>query len=149
MSKDRKLGIGTVLIGLVICVYSQLINVKVELNEPGPRLFPLIAGLGILACGIGIYLTAAKSSEDKIFLDKDGFRRLGISLLILVGYTILLNIAGFVIATPVAVVAMSRLFSQKKYNYVVGAAVGLITTGVVYGLFSAAFNLPLPRGILF
>ena len=49
MGKNKVLGMGALVFGLAVTIYSQLINVRVELNEPGPRLFPLIAGLGILA----------------------------------------------------------------------------------------------------
>lgn len=149
MSKDKKLGLGAMLLGLAISIYSQMIQVRVELNEPGPRLFPLIAGIGILLSGVGIFCTAAAKEQEKVFLGKDGLKRLAVSMAVLVLYALALKLVGFVPATPFAVVALSRVFSQKKYNYVIGAVVGIVTTAVLYGLFSAAFHLNLPSGILF
>lgn len=149
MGKNKVLGMGALVFGLAVTIYSQLINVRVELNEPGPRLFPLIAGLGILACGIGILITERKNQEKEPFLDGKGKKRLAVTMVILAAYGIGLNYLGFILSTPLAVFGLSRYFCEKKYNYVIGVIVAVATTALLHVIFTSLFRLSLPKGILF
>lgn len=149
MHKNRIIGLCSVIVGIVIAIYAMTIRTKIELTEPGPRMFPLIAGIGIAVCGLGIFITEYNKREEKPFLDKAGWRRCGISAAVLLVYALLLNYFGFVAATPLAVLALSRVFSQKKFNWLIGVTVAVISTGVIYYVFTGAFHLPLPAGKLF
>lgn len=151
MSKDRKIGLGAFTIGLAVFIYSFFINVRVALNEPGPRLFPRISGVILIISGIGLFLTAKKDDPDaKPFLGgKEGLLNLGKAFGILLCYGILLNFLGFIIPTPFFILAVSRLFSNKKYNWVTGVIVAVVTTAILYLIFTRGFNLQLPRGMLF
>lgn len=149
MHKGRIIGAGYALLGLAVIVYSMGITTRMELNEPGPSVFPLLAGVGILICGIGIFLTEYRRQEAKPFLDKEGWRRYGISMVILFAYCLGLQVLGFLPATPLAILALSRLFSQKKFNWIIGIVVSLISTAVIYYIFVSLFHLPLPDGMLF
>lgn len=149
MHKNRAIGFCSVLVGIVIAVYAMTIQTRIELTEPGPRAFPLIAGLGIAVCGIGILATEFHKVEDKPFLDKAGWKRYGMSAGILVCYCLLMGLFGFVLSTPLAILAFSRLFSQKKYNWLIGVLVSAVSTGLIYYIFTVVFHLPLPSGMLF
>lgn len=149
MHKNRAIGVCSILVGVVIAIYAMTIQTRIELTEPGPRAFPLIAGLGIAVCGIGILATEFHKAEDKPFLDKAGWKRYGISAAILIGYCLLMGLFGFLPATPLAILAFSRLFSQKKYNWLIGVLVSVISTGLIYYIFTVVFHLPLPAGMLF
>lgn len=146
--KDFTIGIGSCLIGAAILIYSFFIRISVELSEPGPRLFPRIAGVIFIICGIGIIAAALKETgKSEEFLGKEGSKKLGIALLVCFIYWAALKVLGFIIATPFAIIALSRIFSSKKYNYVLGIAVGIIATALLYSVFSIAFHLPLPAGM--
>ncbi len=149
MYKGRIIGAGYALLGLAVIVYSMGITTRMELNEPGPSVFPLLAGVGILICGIGIFLTEYRKQSDKPFLDKNGWKRYGISMVILFAYCLGLGVLGFLPSTPLAILALSRLFSQKKFNWIMGIVVSLLSTAVIYYIFASLFHLPLPDGMLF
>ena len=149
MHKSRVIGFCSVLVGIVIAVYAMTIQARIELTEPGPRAFPLIAGLGIAACGVGILATEFHKVEERPCLDWAGWKRYGLSAAILVIYCLLLNLLGFLPATPLVILALSRLFSQKKFNWIVGIAVAVVATGLIYYIFTVVFRLPLPSGALF
>ncbi len=149
MNKDKKIGLGSMAAGIAVVIYSFFINVRVALREPGPRLFPRIGGIILILCGLGIFMTARKKEEpDKPFLGgKSGLINLGKAFLILLCYGILMNFFGFLIPTPFFILAISRLFSQKKYNWVTGVIVAVVTTLILYFVFAKGFNLMLPSGI--
>ena len=149
MPKGRIIGACYALLGLVIIIYSMGITTRMVLNEPGPSVFPLLAGVGILICGIGIFLTEYRKQTDKPFLDKQGWKRYGLSMVILFAYCLGLQVLGFLPATPLAILALSRLFSQKKYNWVMGVVISLLSTFIIYYIFASLFHLPLPDGMLF
>lgn len=146
--KDITIGIGSCLIGAAVLIYSFFIRISVELSEPGPRLFPRIAGVIFIICGIGIMLNAFNDPvKANKFLDKEGSKKLGKVILICFLYWAALKLLGFIIATPFVIIALSRAFSSKKYNYAVGITVGIIATALLYSIFSITFHLPLPAGL--
>lgn len=146
--KDVTIGAVSCLIGAAIIAYSFFINISVELSEPGPRLFPRIAGVIFIICGIGIAAEAIKDKEaQKQFLGKDGTKKLITAILICFIYWAALKLLGFIIATPFAILALSWLFSTKKYSPVIGIVTGVISTALLYAIFNLAFHLPLPTGL--
>ena len=150
MSKDRKIGIGAAAAGLAVVIYSFFINVRVALREPGPRLFPRIGGIILILCGIGLIITSKSTDtpKNKVFLGgKKGIMNLFAAFLILVCYGVLLNFLGFVIPTPLFILAVSRLFSKKEYNWVTGIVVAVTMTAILYFVFTRGFNMQLPKGI--
>ena len=70
-------------------------------------------------------------------------------MVILFAYCLGLQVLGFLPATPLAILALSRLFSQKKYNWVMGVVISLLSTFIIYYIFASLFHLPLPDGMLF
>lgn len=151
MRKNKMIGCCFALLGLLVTIYAATISTRVALNEPGPKVFPLISGIGIFVCGIGIFVTEYRNSaeDEKPFLDLKGWKRYGIAMLVLAAYYLGLEVLGFLISSPFIILALSRLFSQKKYNWPVGIIVSVVSTALIYFIFNGAFHLPLPDGILF
>lgn len=128
MYKNRITGLCAIVLGIAIAIYSMTIKVRMQLNEPGPKVFPLIAGVGIAVCGLGLLITEYKTRSDKPFLTKEGWKRFGCSMVILVAYYLGLKLLGFLPATPFVILALSRLFSQKKFNWGIGCIVAVVAT---------------------
>lgn len=146
------MGIALTVVGLVICFFTSQIKLKFAVSDSdvGPRLFPYISGIGITICGILVALTAKKDTEDKEFLDSDGWKRLGLLVGLLILYVIAIDIFGFLISTPVALFFLILLLADKKklrkFDVLV---ISIISTGLAYLLFEKLLHVMLPRGLLF
>jgi putative tricarboxylic transport membrane protein len=116
-------------------------------TDPGPKLFPLIAGIGLLICAICILLQ--KEKDEKPFLSKKGW----LLILILAGsmgaYVVCLKYVGFLICTPFLLFGTSTLFStDKKVPVVKRLGFSLVVPVILYVIFVKALNIQLPNGIL-
>lgn len=151
ITKDRLGGIGFAVFGIVVTILATQIKMRANLSEPGPRLFPYIAGIGMCICGLGIALTSGKGSgDDAPYLSKDGWKRLLIAAGVMVLYYLGLEFLGFIISTPIFTFAIILILAGgKKLNLVVVAVIAVVTTAVLYLLFEKVFTIFLPPGIIF
>lgn len=149
LTKDRKVAILFMLLSVFIIINTFSIKVPTNISEPGGRLFPQIAGVGMFICSIGMFFT--KSKEDKSeFLTKDGWKRLGSFYIALIVYFLGLVYLGFLVATPICLFAFVYILkSGKKVNPVLIATFSIIFTLIIYFAFTKGFAISLPKGILF
>lgn len=68
-NKDRIGGIIFAIFGALVTSMASGIRMPANLSEPGPRLFPCIAGVGMLICGLGMAVTAKSSGDEAPFLE--------------------------------------------------------------------------------
>ena len=147
-SKDRIGGIIFAIIGLAVVIIAQGIKQGVNLTEPGPRLFPRIAGVGIIVCGL-LMAIEAKPSEEKPFLDKAGWKRLAVAVGAMFIYYFALTYLGFLISTPIFTFAIINILaSGKKLNQILVVAISLVSTIALYFVFQKLFVMILPAGSL-
>ena len=148
-NKERVGGVIFALLGLLVLSFTTQVRMPANLSEPGPRLFPYIAGAGMAICGLGMALTAKQESGEP-FLTKEGWKRLGIAGLAMVIYYIGLEYLGFLIATPFFTFAIILILaSGKKLNKVANGVISLATTGILYVVFQKIFIIFLPAGKFF
>ena len=150
--KNRDLygGILFAIFGALVVSTAMGIRMPANLREPGPRLFPYIAGGGMTICGMGMALTALKEKAGEAFLDQKGWINLGKAGLCMFIYYLALEYVGFLISTPFfTLTAILLLASGKKVNKIVAVVVSLLTTGILYVVFQNVFMLFLPAGKLF
>jgi putative tricarboxylic transport membrane protein len=148
--RDKIGGAVFALFGLIITLFTGQIQVPANLSEPGPRLFPYIAGVGMIICGIGMMLTAKQSENDKPFLTKEGWKRLLIVGAVLFAYYLGLVFLGFLISTPFFTFAIIMILSSgTKLSKIGTVVIALITTAALYIIFNNVFKILLPNGIFF
>ena len=148
-NKDRIGGIIFAIFGALVTSMASGIRMPANLSEPGPRLFPCIAGVGMLICGLGMAVTAKSSGDEAPFLEKAGWKRLGIVALTLVLYYFGLEYIGFLIMTPIFAFAVIMILSSgKKINRILAWIVAVLTTVILYLLFQKVFVILLPAGKL-
>jgi len=151
VKRDQLTGAALFLLGIVIAILVSQFRIGFKPGYPGPMLFPLISVFGFIICGAGIFLQSTfGKEEEEVFLLKEGWLRLGISFVILTAYVLALSVAGFLIATPFALFAISTMYakgqtSQRKYRIIFSIGFTLL----VYVIYEFAFGLRLPGGILF
>ena len=149
-NKDRIGGGIFAVFGLIVTLIATNIRMPANLREPGPRLFPYIAGMGMLVCGIGMVLTAKKDAIQEPFLTKEGWKRLGVVAFTLVLYYFALEWIGFIISTPIFAFSIILILSGgKKINKIAAVVISILTMAVLYLLFQKVFMIFLPGGKFF
>lgn len=152
LKRDHYVGIALFLVGAVICACTSQIqsHFAVDGSDVGPRLFPYITGIGIAVCGILTFLTTKRTGEDKPFLDKAGWKRLGALLGLLICYAVCLYLFGFLLSTPFMLFLLILLLAGSyKLNKIVVAVISIVASVLLYWLFVKVLYVMLPRGILF
>jgi len=146
--------IGIAAMGVVILIDLQDIRVPRAFSSVGPRVFPTVVGWGLVIIGVWYAIdilrgdTAAPSADSEDAdptLPADWVVMGGIALS-LVAYALLMEPAGFVVASAVLFVAATFSMGSRSYvrDIVIGVAVSLIT----FLAFSEWLGIRLPNGIL-
>ncbi len=149
LNRDKKIAIFFMILSVFILIYAQTINVPPNISEPGARLFPRIAGLGMLICSLGMFFTK-QEGEDKEFLSRDGWKRLGVIFGSAVVYFLGLMTLGFLIATPFCLFGFIYILkSGKNVSMIAMVATAIIVPLILYSAFTYGFAISLPKGMFF
>lgn len=114
---------------------------------PGPGLWPIAISIVLLVCAaILMYKTLKmKPEEDEaVILWSADTRRVYISMLILLIYTIILEPVGFILSTIAMLLIFIQWFSKKKWyiSLIISAALSL----GIYSIFKFVLNVPIDFG---
>ncbi|NIO04594.1 MAG: hypothetical protein GTN74_08260 [Proteobacteria bacterium] len=129
--------------------------------SPGVRLgynlafYPRLLGWAILVISSIILLeqffkSGGKDSEriqrPQILTRRALIKRIAGSTLLVTLYIILIPIVGYLLLTPIFLLAFIRFLGNK--NWAMASLVSILVTGVIYVLFWILLYIPLPEGIL-
>jgi len=148
LNRDRILGLFSVIAGIIIFITSLGIKSRLELNEPGPALFPRICAGGFILFGLILTLRKPKG-EDKVFITKAGWGRVVVLYLVLMAYVFIgLEYLGYLISTPLLLFALYMLLAEKENrpNALKMALLALAVGVFLYLFFRKAVGVPLPQG---
>ena len=157
--KSKKIGgelafAGSLLIlGVLVLFDTSRMLVPPGSGTVGPQIFPyLVAGFTI-AISIGLFiqifrgnLGVPEGTEFGDVIDKTDYKSLAMVAGSMLTYPILIERAGFVIATTVVFFGVSFAYGAK--NLIKNLAVSVIFSLVVYISFTKGLNVNLPAGIL-
>jgi len=152
LSKDKKIAIITAAFAAVMMW--QAVQIKPlfppTAGDCGPAFFPTMCCVGIILCSVGkFFLPVAKESNAK-FLSKEGWLKIGLMMLWLIGYTLGLNYLGYILASIPAFFLLIMLFTwNEKRNYIIAAVYSTTFTLMAYVLFTKVLSVMLPAGKLF
>jgi len=152
-----------VIIGGVLLVFCVVIYLIIPLQVPelrrydasmglSPAVFPKLAVILIAAFSLGLLLTGLRSqdiapAEKQPGLYKEGATRVITTFIILVAYVYSIDIFGYLVMTPLALVLLMRYFGQKNWFLILSLAI-LITAGL-YVFFRYIMYIILPEGVFF
>jgi putative tricarboxylic transport membrane protein len=138
---DRVLGAVFLFVGI------SYVGAAVLISEPegqyaviGPRLFPLVVGVGLVVCSLWIAIQP-KDGPALPAIDWLGMLATAFAFLI---YVVVLGRVGFLVATTIFITVESRLLGSRAWRRDV--IVGLGITLSVYLLFSVVLGIRLPSG---
>ncbi|WFE76705.1 tripartite tricarboxylate transporter TctB family protein [Roseinatronobacter sp. S2] len=146
---DRLLGVGLVLLGSAGILNAMQISVRTFNDDPGPKLFPILACGILVICGIGMILTRNPDAQ-KLHIPKDVLTR-GLTMAALLGaYAMALWLAGFYVATLVMGYAFYHVIAgPQRRHFWRGLIFVILMTGAVHMVFAVGLNAYLPRGLYF
>lgn len=150
MKRDRILGIGAVIFGIVVALMTRFTvdhTIRVA-GDPGAHVFPYITAVIFLLAGVSL-IVRKQEGEDKVFMTKEQWVRLFTLFGVLVGYIVLIYFVGFSIATFVMMFTISMMFARGQNVAVWKVALyALVATLCVWALFRYVLRVFLPKGLL-
>lgn len=161
-SGPRRIDIGETLLALVTIAFGAAIvwqTTQIRLtpaySKVGPRAIPYIVGAGLILVGIWLVYEAlsgrsevsgASDSEDVDPTLPTDWRCIGLLALALLAYLVLIEPAGFVIASTVLFAGAA--FAMGSRRYARDIVIGAVMAAVLYIGFTRGLDLDLPAGIL-
>jgi putative tricarboxylic transport membrane protein len=157
----REIAIAVFLIvfGGIVIALSGKIESGVYTDPLGPRVFPYALGVGIALCGLFLGVGALfrwQPEKPGLLADAGGteeIERGPFSLSGLVGavlataiYAVALEPVGYLIVTPLYVVAILFIHGGTPWRTLIAAPV--VITTVLYLTFRFALRIPVPNGVL-
>lgn len=146
--------IGVCLMILSVLFYALTYQFPAQTLAFSPKIFPRFVSICLFIISAVLVIQGAtavrKSSREKkpeLTIPKAFLLRLFLGILIGYGYTRLLPITGYVVATPPFIAGIMLVFEEKRWFKIV--ATSIITTSMLYILFRIVFRVPLPRFSLF
>ena len=139
--------------GVIVLVDTKNLLIPPGSGIVGPQIFPNLVGIFLLIVSIGIFiqifrgnLGQPEGTEFGDLVEKTDFK----SLLMVAGsmmtYPVLIERAGFFVASSVAFFGVSYAFGAK--NIKKNLTISIIFSAIVYFSFTRGLNVSLPSGIL-
>lgn len=151
LKRDQITGAVLVLLGIVVAVMVSGFRVPFSASYPGPKALPMIAVVGFIVCGAGIFVESTRSQkEEPVFLVKEGWIRVLVSIGLLALYILGMKYVGYLIMTPIICCALTTLYAKGSNSTLKGRLIyTVVLTAVIYIIYVFAFGLGVPTGELF
>jgi len=153
MDSSAKFRLGKVTLGLLLIAIGSFVSVEtLLLSDPtqqstiGPKFFPLLIALGLGINGCVLLWEAFKdvfSEEEWPELD---MAPVAIVLVALILQMLLLEAAGWIIATTLLFAIVAQAFGSRRV--LVDLAIGLVLSTASFYLFNEGLGLSLPGGFI-
>lgn len=139
---DRILGIGALVLSGVM--FWQGIGLVAPFSyEPlGPRAFPFLIAAIIGLCGLWLVIKGGGQTEPN---PPGANLRIGAMFLVVLGYALIYQSAGFIIATALMTSLVGKLFGGGWLKPIIG---GVVSAVFFFYLFDRVLDVVLPLGIL-
>ncbi|MEY4498296.1 MAG: hypothetical protein RJA40_401 [Actinomycetota bacterium] len=157
--KSKKIGgelafAGSLLIlGLVVLYDTSKMLVPPGSGTVGPQIFPYLVSGFIIFISLGLFiqifrgnLGIPEGTEFGEVVEKTDFKSLSMVAGSMLTYPLLIERAGFIIATSVAFFGVAFAYGAK--NLVKNLIISIVFSFIVYFTFSKGLNVGLPAGIL-
>ena len=141
------IGLGCIALGVAVFIMAGDLQ-KVRLGI-GPAGFPKFISvvLGILGLAQTVMALSFGVEAPKFDVDKKAATLFIAAVAAVMVYVMLVTTVGFVLLTPILMVVMMYLFGERHFGKM--AVIAIVTTAIVWLLFTEVFMIFLPAGRLF
>lgn len=149
-NKDKVMALCLLIFAVWYLLTALTLPASTLANDPGPAVFPAFGAVIVIICSILILLRKYDKKPEASYTKKQ-WGKVGIMLGMFVGYLILLAVLGFIIATPIALIVISYLFTDEGVKVAIWKRIlfAVVVTGLIYLIFNQILNMLLPRGMFF
>lgn len=145
--QERTAGLVFALFGLATGAYSITALKIGSISQPGPGLFPLICGVGIvILCLLWLFQHRGNCTESEPLWCEGNWKAPSLAVLIMVVYTAAMEDLGYVPSTFLFLIAWQKIIEREKWPKT--AAIAVLGTLSMYALFVYLLKVALPEGIL-
>ena len=157
--KSKKIGgelafAGSLLIlGLVVLYDTSKMLVPPGSGTVGPQIFPYLVSGFVISISLGLFLQifrgnlgVPEGTEFGEVVEKTDFKSLAMVAGSMLTYPLLIERAGFIIASSVVFFGVAFAYGAK--NLLKNLAISIIFSLIVYFAFSKGLNVSLPAGVL-
>jgi putative tricarboxylic transport membrane protein len=140
------LGGGVLALGAFIAIETSRFEVGPSHAAVGPRLFPFLIAAGLIVVGFALLrqgLFGHIAHEGGFELDWPPVALVSAGL---IAQMLLLELAGWIIATTILFVAVARAFGSRRP--LLDIAIGVALTGIAFLVFTYGLGLNLPSGFI-
>ena len=146
LSGGRAVGLGMAVVGLAAIFLASGFREGTAHGGPGTRFLPVLLAVIVIALGAVLAFRPAASEAPAEPLAPDGSRRAAWTLGAILGYVLVFERLGFLLATVPFLVILLLVYGERRWPVVLAVALG--ATGATYALFAAWLGVPLPPGPL-
>ncbi|WP_154402090.1 tripartite tricarboxylate transporter TctB family protein [Ornithinimicrobium cavernae] len=147
------LAAGLVGVGLYMLLSAQGIPVPPTDHGPGPRVFPYAVGAGLALVGLWLVVAVlrgdraeAEAGEDIDLDTGTSWTTLGLLAAILVGYVLLLEPLGYLLATILFFGGVAWTLGSRNWRLLL--LISIVLPLVVFLLFTRGLGIYVPNGLL-
>lgn len=145
-TQERISGYLFIVFGGFVTVYSATALKIGDISHPGPGLFPLICGIGIiLLCVLWLALNWKAVENEGPLWPEGRWKAPAMGVAIISAYAALMDIIGYSLATLVFLISWQVLIENEKWKRT--AAIAVVGTAVMYILFVYLLGASLPAGM--
>jgi putative tricarboxylic transport membrane protein len=151
----KKANIVCAVIGMVFsaAAFAMTLSFKQLQNIPvGPEFFPRYLASGLFLCCLALLIQQVKAGiksdepAPTISLRDKGMQRLLAGVAIIIGYALLWEVLGFIIATPLALFGLIFLLGLRRYPVMIIFSIAAML--VIFSAFRFFLGIDMPLGIL-
>ena len=134
-------------LGVYVAFYSFAKLGVGTMRRPGPGLFTLICGAGIMIMSLMWLITQWKDKDETLFFEEKGAwipPSLGVAITLI--YALLITPLGYTLSTLVFIVLWQVVIARARLRTVI--LFGVIGSAVMFVLFELLLGVPLPNGFI-
>ena len=152
LARNKVSGLAAVVLAVCYLAMAFKIPASTMVGDPGPRIYPVFAGVLMLGSGICLFLRKPKESETKPWMTGEQKKRMWGLYAMIVAFVILLGLCGYTLPTFCMLTAMCWLFAHStgvKLPLWQAFAYGAVLTVLIWLLFTKVLSVTLPMGTTF
>ena len=148
ISKNRIIGAVCALLSVAYLAMALQIPATTMEGDPGPQLFPYIAGGLMLISSLVMLFRRPRPNDTKPWMTPEQLRRLWGLFGIMVLYVLLLNLIGYTLSTFLVLLTVCLLFAKGRAKVPLWQVIvySAVITVLVYAIFTQVLGVSLPLG---
>ena len=145
--QERTAGLVFILFGMAVSLYSFTVLPLGTVGQPGPGLFPLLCGAGIvIMCLLWLFRHRGADSGSEPLWSGGNWKGPLLAVLTMVVYAALMEDLGYVLSTLLFLISWQVLIEREIWWKT--AMIAVIGTAAMYVIFVYLLKVALPEGIL-